>query len=113
MISINGQAYYSESEIKGMKANACQSTKSDIAAAAAIAERFATKPSDGYSPKFARTAVELGTEGMSKIQIAAWFNETPSKLDEWAKNHPPFAVALIRALDASQTYWNIKATSGR
>ena len=66
-----------------------------------------------YDPKHCKKIRFLGVEGKSKSAIADCLHTTPAQLDEWAKEHPEFALALIRALDASQQHWKLKSQLGR
>lgn len=61
-----------------------------------------------YRPEYCSKVVELGRDGLSRVQIAAEFDVAKSTLQEWEKQHPEFSVAITLAMTLSQAWWEKK-----
>lgn len=71
----------------------------------------AGRPSD-YDPSFCDQVVDLGKEGKSPAQIAAFFDIPRTTLLSWAEQHPEFSTALTRAKVHEQAWWEAKGIEG-
>lgn len=61
-----------------------------------------------YRPEYCERVIELGRDGLSRVQIAAEFDVAKSTLQEWEKQYPEFSVAITRAMTLSQAWWEKK-----
>jgi hypothetical protein len=61
-----------------------------------------------YDPAFCERAVELGSEGRSKVEIAYELGVDRKTLDNWAAAHEDFFHAITRAKEAEQVWWERK-----
>ena len=61
-----------------------------------------------YRTEYCDKVVELGRDGLSRVQIAAEFDVAKSTLQEWEKQYPEFSVAITRAMTLSQAWWEKK-----
>lgn len=58
-----------------------------------------------YRPEMCDQIIELGKEGMSKLEMAVTLGIGRAGIDHYAKLHPQFSEALKQALDNSQAWW--------
>lgn len=65
-----------------------------------------------YDPRYCDRVVELGKLGKSKAQMAADIGVHRETLDEWAKVHPEFSDAIMRARGESQAWWEAEVQKG-
>ena len=64
----------------------------------------AGRPSD-YKEEFCQTVVECGKQGMSLVEIACELGVVRSTLQLWEANIPEFSVAMAKARELSQAWW--------
>ena len=69
------------------------------------------RPSES-DPAHCGRVVELGKLGKSVTQMACELDVNKDTLYEWAKVHPEFSVALTRARQWSQDWWETKGQNG-
>lgn len=65
------------------------------------------RPSD-YDPAYCETVVRLGAEGKSKVEIAFDLGVGRTTIQRWEAAHEDFRVAMTRAKDAEQAWWERK-----
>jgi Helix-turn-helix domain of resolvase len=58
-----------------------------------------------YRPEMCEQVVELGAQGKSRTSIATILGIERQTLPEWEHNHPEFLVAMKRARQLSQLWW--------
>lgn len=61
-----------------------------------------------YDPAFCEKVEEFGAIGKSRIWIATELGVVAETMTEWAKVHPEFSVALTRAKQLEQRWWEDK-----
>lgn len=65
------------------------------------------RPTD-YKPDFCERVVGLGKEGKSRVEIAYELGVVRTTLANWEQAHPEFLVAMTRAKEAEQVWWERK-----
>ena len=65
-----------------------------------------------YKPEYCKTVIELGKQGDSPVQMAAYFDVARSTIDRWVMDYPDFAAALTRAKAHSQSWWEKAGREG-
>lgn len=58
-----------------------------------------------YDPEFCDIVIALGSQGMSKTEIAVELGVVRQTLENWKDEHPEFLDAMTRANQASQAWW--------
>lgn len=58
-----------------------------------------------YDPAFCDRVLELGAQGMSKVEIAMDLGVCRKTIDNWAAQFPDFLRAITHAKDAEQAWW--------
>ena len=58
-----------------------------------------------YKPEYCQQVIQMGSEGMSKEQIAAKLKLNWGTLDNWAEQHQEFLLALRTAKELELAYW--------
>lgn len=61
-----------------------------------------------YRPEYCERVVELGRDGLSRVQIAAELDVAKSTIQEWEKEHPEFSASMTHAMTLSQAWWERK-----
>lgn len=61
-----------------------------------------------YRPEMCEHVIAWGREGKSRTWMAAKLDIDRSTIDEWARVHPDFSVALARAKVLEQMWWEDK-----
>lgn len=80
-------------------------------AVAPTAKRPAHRPS-GYKPEFCAQVVELGKEGLSRVQIAGRLGVSKYTILDWERQHDEFSNAMHEAMSFSQVWWEDLGQSG-
>ena len=62
-----------------------------------------------YRPEFCELVLELGEEGKSFTQMAVKTGHDKASLIRWKEQFPEFRIALTRALERSQCWWEDQA----
>jgi transposase-like protein len=65
-----------------------------------------------YTRQFCAEVVALGREGKSRTQMASTLDIARSTLLEWEKQYPEFAIALERADELAQAFFEDQAQAG-
>lgn len=65
------------------------------------------RPSD-YREHYCERVVELGKEGKSRVEIAFELDVGTTTLQRWEAAHPEFRVAMARAKECEQVWWERK-----
>lgn len=65
-----------------------------------------------YRPEFCDRIMELGKLGYSQARMAAALDVSKQTITDWAKQHPDFSYALMRARTYSQSWWETEAQAG-
>lgn len=58
-----------------------------------------------YRPEMCEQIIELAGEGKSKTEIAVDLGVDRTTLDRWAEANPDFRIALTRAKQVEQAWW--------
>lgn len=58
-----------------------------------------------YRVEHCARVIALGKKGKSLVQMAVALRVVSDTLHEWARAHPDFSVALTRAREEAQAYW--------
>jgi len=66
----------------------------------------------GYRPEFCELVITCGEQGYSFTEMAVATGYTRDSLRRWEQEHPEFSVALTRAKDLAQAWWEKKARDG-
>jgi len=69
------------------------------------------RPSE-YRPEFCELVLGLGEEGKSFTQMAVATGHDRASLLRWKEEHPEFRIALTRALERSQCWWEDQGQKG-
>jgi hypothetical protein len=62
-----------------------------------------------YRPEFCELVLECGKEGKSFTQMAVKTGHDKASLMRWKEEFPEFRIALTRALEQSQCWWEEEA----
>jgi len=65
-----------------------------------------------YKPEFCEQVVELGSQGMSPVQIAVELGVPRTTMLSWAERHEEFSTALTRAKEHEQAWWERQGMAG-
>ena len=65
-----------------------------------------------YRPEFCELVLGLGKEGKSFTQMAVATGHDKASLMRWKEEHPEFRIALMRALERSQCWWEEQGQKG-
>ena len=68
------------------------------------------RPTD-YDPEYCNRVIELGKTGASRVEIACELEVVTETLKNWERAHPEFLVAMTRALQLSQVWWEREGRS--
>lgn len=69
------------------------------------------RPSD-YKPEYCDQIVEWGAEGKSIVWMASRLDVVRDTIYEWARVHPEFSDALMRARHNCQAWWEDQGQAG-
>lgn len=58
-----------------------------------------------YDPKFCEIVIQMGAEGKSKAQFAAYLQVSRPTLDHWIGTRDDFADAMAFAMTLAQAWW--------
>ena len=61
-----------------------------------------------YRPEFCDRVIELGKIGASRVEIAYELGVDRKTIDNWSVAHAEFLLALTRAKEAEQVWWERK-----
>lgn len=65
-----------------------------------------------YREKYCAVVVELGAQGKSKVQMAAYIGVSDQTLYNWRDAHPEFAEALRLSETLAQAWWEDRGQDG-
>lgn len=65
-----------------------------------------------YRPEFCDLVLGLGKEGKSFTQMAVATGHDKASLIRWKEEYPEFRIALTRALERSQCWWEEQGQKG-
>ena len=65
-----------------------------------------------YQPEFCEQAIELGSAGKSRTQIARTLGVVRQTLTDWEKAHAEFSDAMSIAEEYSQAWWEDQGQEG-
>jgi hypothetical protein len=65
------------------------------------------RPSD-YDPEYCTKVLDLGKKGKSRVEIAYELDVGTTTLQRWEAAHEDFRVAMARAKEAEQVWWERK-----
>ena len=71
----------------------------------------AGRPSS-YKPEYCEQVIELGSKGMSPVQIAVELGVPRTTMLSWADVHEEFSTALTRAKEHEQAWWERQGMVG-
>jgi len=58
-----------------------------------------------YQPEYCAAVIEMGKQGKSLAQMASYFNIDRATLARWEEQRADFGVALARAREHAQAWW--------
>lgn len=69
------------------------------------------RPTD-YEARYCEVVEDLGRQGKSRTQIAAFLNVCRNTLSNWEEQHPDFLRAMSRAREYSMAWWEEAGQKG-
>ena len=77
----------------------------------AVGNKGGARPTT-YKPEYCAKVIGYGKRGKSKVWIATELNVHVDTLDNWAKAHPEFFLAISRAKQLEQRWWEDAGQDG-
>lgn len=65
-----------------------------------------------YKPEYCDVVINLGKDGASMAAMAAEIGVDRGTLRDWTKTHEEFSIAIARARDLAQVWWEEEGKKG-
>lgn len=88
------------------------SDKKEITLPEIVVERHPGGRPSKYDPAYCEMAKELGRQGKSRAQIAAYFDMSRQGLAGWEKAYPEFLDAMTLASEYALSWWETAGQTG-